>query len=189
MANRRGSRASNSSGSTRCSDSSSTTPRESTPPRILVAEQRADSRASARCVMEPMMRSWKLNGETPAFSGGRRWRRRPTREDRLIARMLAPWLDEELARQYGGVAVGGSLGPGDAAGRRARASDTGAQSGQAGRPRADSAAPFSDSARSPMPRAGERRDAADPQDPLPPALRGLAGPAGIAGLKKLLSDR
>jgi hypothetical protein len=37
----------------------------------------------------------------PEFSAGGRRHRKPTLEDRLIARMLAPWLDEELARGMG----------------------------------------------------------------------------------------
>jgi hypothetical protein len=36
-----------------------------------------------------------------ALPGARRGRRKPTLEDRLIARMLARWLDEELARGMG----------------------------------------------------------------------------------------
>jgi len=36
--------------------------------------------------------------ETPAFISGRHHHRKPTLEDRLIARMLAPWLDAEVAR-------------------------------------------------------------------------------------------
>ena len=36
-----------------------------------------------------------------AFTTGKRRRGKPTLEDRLIARMLAPWLDEELARGMG----------------------------------------------------------------------------------------
>jgi hypothetical protein len=38
---------------------------------------------------------------SPGFWTGGRRRRRPTLEDRLIARMLARWLDEELARGMG----------------------------------------------------------------------------------------
>jgi len=38
---------------------------------------------------------------SPEFWAGARRHRRPTLEDRLIARMLAPWLDEELARGIG----------------------------------------------------------------------------------------
>ena len=38
---------------------------------------------------------------SPEFSTGARRRHKPTLEDRLIARMLAPWLDEELARGMG----------------------------------------------------------------------------------------
>ena len=38
---------------------------------------------------------------SPEFWTGGRRRRKPTLEDRLIARMLAPWLDEELARGMG----------------------------------------------------------------------------------------
>jgi len=36
--------------------------------------------------------------QSPILAPGGRRRRRPTLEDRLIARMLAPWLDGELAR-------------------------------------------------------------------------------------------
>jgi hypothetical protein len=38
---------------------------------------------------------------SPEFWTGGRRRRKPTLEDRLIARMLAPWLDAELARGMG----------------------------------------------------------------------------------------
>ena len=38
---------------------------------------------------------------SPEFWAGARRQRKPTLEDRLIARMLAPWLDEELARGIG----------------------------------------------------------------------------------------
>ncbi|MGO9905057.1 MAG: hypothetical protein ACLP4R_01895 [Solirubrobacteraceae bacterium] len=38
---------------------------------------------------------------SPEFSTGGRRRHKPALEDRLIARMLAPWLDEELARGMG----------------------------------------------------------------------------------------
>jgi len=38
---------------------------------------------------------------SPKPSAGGRRHRKPTLEDRLIARMLAPWLDEELARGMG----------------------------------------------------------------------------------------
>jgi len=36
----------------------------------------------------------------PILALGRRRRRRPTLEDRVIARMLAPWLDREIARGF-----------------------------------------------------------------------------------------
>jgi hypothetical protein len=43
--------------------------------------------------------NWEQN---PFLSVGRRRYRRPSLEDRLIARMLAPWLDRELADGLGG---------------------------------------------------------------------------------------
>jgi hypothetical protein len=39
--------------------------------------------------------------QSPAFAVATRRHRGPTLEDRLIARMLAPWLDRELARGLG----------------------------------------------------------------------------------------
>ena len=38
--------------------------------------------------------------QTPILAPGWRRRRKPTLEDRIIAHMLAPWLDRELARGF-----------------------------------------------------------------------------------------
>jgi hypothetical protein len=43
----------------------------------------------------------RARAQTPASSPGPRPRRAPTLEDRAIARMLAPWLDRELAGDMG----------------------------------------------------------------------------------------
>ncbi len=43
----------------------------------------------------------RAQGRLPASSAGPRARREPTLEDRAIARMLAPWLDRELAGDIG----------------------------------------------------------------------------------------
>jgi hypothetical protein len=124
-----------------------------------------------------------------AVTAGKRRRGEPTLEDRLIARMLAPWLDEELAR-----GLGASLSEAHTAraaqltsegGRRKLARRLDALVERAENPRSASlispVSPCREQVRDAMPLILEIRSRLLSEDPM--------APRGIACLKKLLSDR
>ena len=124
---------------------------------------------------------------SPEFWTGARRHRKPTREDRLIARMLAPWLDEELAR-----GIGASLSEAHAAraeqltGERARRSvvrtlDRLVDRAQHPRPASLLVQPCPEQVRDAMPLILSIRSRLLSGEPL--ATR------GIAQLKTLLRDR
>ena len=124
-----------------------------------------------------------------AVTAGKRRRCKPTLEDRLIARMLAPWLDDELARGMGAaLSEAHSARAAQLTGERARravAHDLDTLVERAQNPRPASLIPLvppcREQVRDAMPLILEIRSRLLSGDPM--------APRGIACLKKLLSDR